>query len=146
MRYLLFILCAVGLCMGSTVGSAATKCTMTFTMKSWSFVYKSDKGTGTIRCDNGQSARVKLRGHGGGFTVGKNRILEGRGEFSPVANIHELYGTYAKGEAHGGVGESGQAQGLTKGDISLTLTGTGTGVNVGVDVGSLSIKPIGKSR
>lgn len=128
----------------SATGGKLTKCHMDFSLKSWSFIYKSDKGTGRITCDNGQSANVKIRAHSGGPTVGKSRIDNGHGVFTEVRDIRELYGSYASGEAHGGVGESGRAQGLTKGDISLSLTGTGKGVDVGLAFGSFKISPRGK--
>lgn len=116
-----------------------TQCKMNFTMKSWSFFYKSGKGKGTITCDNGQKARVILRAHGGGLTFGKNKTLNGHGVFSKTKNMKDLFGSYAVAEAHGGVGDSGTARVLTKGDVSLTLTGTGKGINVGIDFGSFKI-------
>lgn len=121
---------------------ADTQCKMSFTMKSWSVFYKSGKGSGTIRCDNGQKARVSLRAHSGGLTFGKNKTLNGRGVFSRTASIKDVFGSYAMGEAHGGAGDSGSSQALTKGDISLALTGTGQGVNVGIDFGSFKITKI----
>lgn len=124
---------------GNTAKAAAVECRMNFTMQSWSFFYKSGKGTGHITCNNGQRARVDLRGHGGGLTVGKSTIVNGRGVFSEVANVNELYGNYANAEAHAGAGASASARVLTKGEVSLTLTGTGKGVDVGVNVGNLKI-------
>lgn len=112
---------------------------MNFTMKSWSFFYKSGTGTGHITCNNGQQARVSLRGHGGGLTAGKSTIVNGRGVFSGVSNVNELYGNYAQAEAHAGAGGSASARVLTKGAVSLTLTGTGTGIDLGVNVGNLKI-------
>lgn len=116
-----------------------TQCKMQFTMKSWSFFYKSSKGSGTITCDNGQKARVRLRGHSGGLTFGKNKTLDGHGVFSRTADIQDTLGSYAVAEAHGGAGNSGGSRALTKGDISLALTSTGKGVNVGIDFGSFKI-------
>jgi len=116
-----------------------TQCKINFTMKSWSFFYKSGKGKGTIACDNGQSAKVILRAHSGGLTFGKSRTLAGRGVFSRTADIRDVFGSYALAEAHGGAGNSGSSQVLTKGEISLALTGTGKGVNIGLDIGSFKI-------
>jgi hypothetical protein len=126
----------------STKATASTKeveCRMNFTMKSWSFFYKSGKGTGNISCSNGQKAHVSLRGQGGGLTVGKSKIINGLGVFSDVASINELYGNYANGEAHAGVVNSASARVLTKGEVSLTLTGTGKGVDLGLNVGNFKI-------
>ena len=119
-----------------------TKCEMQFTMKSWAIFYKSGSGKGTITCDNGQSARVKLRAHSGGITFGKNKTLDGHGVFSETEDIKDLFGSYAVAEAHGGAGDSGASQALTKGDVSLALTGSGKGVNVGIDFGSFKITKI----
>lgn len=124
------------------VQAADTQCKMNFTMKSWSVFYKSGKGKGTVTCDNGQKARVALRAHSGGLTFGKNKTLVGHGTFSRTASIKDIFGSYAMGEAHGGAGDSGSSQALTKGDISLALTGTGKGVNVGIDFGSFKITKI----
>ncbi len=119
-----------------------TECKMTFTLKSWSIFYKSGKGYGTITCDNGQKAKVKLRSQGGGLTFGKGKIVNGHGTFSKVATIKELFGDYATAEAHAGVVKSGSAQALTKGEVSLSLTGTGNGVDIGFDFGKFTITKI----
>lgn len=119
------------------------ECKMQFTLKSWSVFYKSGKGKGTITCDNGQRAKVDLRVHGGGVTFGKDETKDGHGTFSKVRHIKELYGSYAMAEAHGGAGDSGASQGLTKGNITLGLTGTGKGVNAGFDFGSFKISKAG---
>ncbi len=121
------------------VEASETKCTMNYTMKSWSVFYKSGKGSGTIRCDNGQKARVKLRAQGGGLTFGKRKTVNGHGTFLKASNIRELYGSYANAEAHAGAGNSANAQVLTKGEVSLTLTGTGRGVDLGFDFGKFTI-------
>ena len=124
------------------VAYAETQCHLKYTMKSWSFIYKSGKGQGSISCDNGQSARVKIRSHSGGLTVGKNKTIHGHGVFSKTASINDLFGAYALAEAHGGAGNSGSSQAMTKGDVSLALTGTGKGINVGVDFGSFKITKV----
>lgn len=132
----------IGILFFSTSSFADTsqiECKMNFTMKSWSVFYKSGKGYGTIHCDNGQSIKVKLRAQGGGLTFGKSKIVNGKGIFSKVTNIKELYGSYATAEAHGGVVKSGTAQALTKGEVSLSLTGSGNGVDLGFDFGKFTI-------
>lgn len=118
-----------------------TKCSMTFSLKGWSAFYQTASGYGTITCDNGASAAVTLRTKGGGLTFGKSKIANGTGHFSEVESIRELYGDYAKAEAHAGMGESSTAQVLTKGTVSLALSGTGQGVNLGFDFGRFTISP-----
>lgn len=118
---------------------SGVECRMDFTMKSWSFFYKSGKGSGDISCSNGQKAHVKLRGQGGGFTFGKSKIINGLGVFSNVANINEVFGNYANAEAHAGAVSSASARVLTKGEVSLTLTGTGKGFDVGINFGNFKI-------
>ena len=115
------------------------KCTLTFRTKTWSIIYKSATGVGTIHCSNGQSLRVKLSAKGGGPTAGKSEEA-GEGEFSPVANINDLLGGYAAVQAHAGAVNSVQAQVMTKGEVSLALTGKGHGWSVGIDFGELKIE------
>jgi len=137
------IAAAILVALGATVRAAADaelKCTMTFRLKTWSILYKSAVGSGTIHCANGQSLRVKLRARGGGLTAGRSEEA-GRGEFSGVAHIDELLGGYAQLQAHAGAVHSVQAQVLTKGEVSLALWGKGHGWSLGVDVGELRIEP-----
>ena len=115
------------------------KCTLTFELKTWSIIYKSAAGSGTIHCSNGQSVRVKLSAKGGGLTAGKS-TENGEGEFSPVASVDELLGGYAAVQAHAGAVNSVQAQVMTKGEVSLALSGKGHGWSLGVDFGELKIE------
>lgn len=118
---------------------AEVKCEMTFSMKGWSAFYKTARGTGTVKCSNGQSSAVKLRAKGGGLTVGKSSIEDGRGEFSAVHDIDEIFGSYASAEAHAGAVKSAKAQVMTKGEVSLALSGKGRGWDLGVAFGKLTI-------
>ncbi len=115
------------------------KCTLTFQLKTWSIIYKSATGSGTIHCSNGQALHVKLSAQGGGLTAGKSEEA-GEGEFSPVASMDALLGAYAAVQAHAGAVNSVQAQVLTKGEVSLALTGKGHGWSLGVDFGELKIE------
>ena len=117
-----------------------TKCEMTFNLKGWSFIYKTMKGTGKVTCANGQSATVAIETHAGGLTAGKSEIDDGKGTFSSVKDISEIYGSYAVGEAHAGATQSAAASVMTKGEISLAITGTGRGVDIGVTLGAFTIK------
>jgi len=119
---------------------AKVDCTMKFSMSGWSAFYKRSSGTGTVTCNNGQTATVKLEARGGGITAGKSSIENGTGEFSNVKNIEEIFGSYANSEAHAGAVKSSGAQAMTKGEVSLALAGTGRGWDLGIAFGKFTIK------
>jgi len=123
-----------------------TKCSLKYSISGWSAGYAAASGSGTVTCDNGQSARVSLRAKGGGLTAGKSKIVNGSGTFSEVADIGELYGTYASAEAHAGMVGSSSAQVVTKGNVSLAFSGTGKGVDLGVTFGEFVIAKQGARR
>jgi hypothetical protein len=118
---------------------AELKCTMSFTMKGWSAFYQTATGSGVIHCSNGRSMRVKLEAKGGGVTVGKS-VESGHGEFSKVASMDELLGSYARAQAHAGAVNSAQVEVLTKGEVSLALSGKGRGWELGVAFGEFKIE------
>lgn len=95
--------------------------------------YKTASGNGTVTCSNGASMPVRIQMRGGGLTVGKSKITNGRGSFTGAVSVNELLGTYASVGAHAGAVKSSNAQVMTKGDISLALSGTGKGWDLGVD-------------
>lgn len=115
------------------------KCHMTFSLKSWSVFYKRSKGTGVVDCDNGQRAKVKISAHEGGVTFGKSKIVNGKGTFSKVDDISQLFGSYATSDAHAGAKKSAGAHAMTKGNISLALSGTGKGYDLGFAFGKFKI-------
>ncbi|HET8763924.1 MAG TPA: hypothetical protein VFM52_01765 [Rhodanobacter sp.] len=119
---------------------ANVKCHLEFTLSGWSIVYKHAEGSGTVRCDNGEHAAVKINVIGGGLTAGKFRIDHGTGDITHVRNIEDVFGSYAQAGAELGVVKSGTAQVLTKGTTSLALAGHGEGINLGVSVGRVTIK------
>jgi hypothetical protein len=132
---------ATVLAVQTTDASAAEyDCEMTFSMSGWSAFYKTSSGEGTVRCNNGQSMRVKLDAKGGGVSFGKSSIEDGRGEFSGVRDISEIIGGYATAEAHAGAGKSARGQVMTKGEVSLALSGVGRGWDLGVAFGRFSIE------
>jgi hypothetical protein len=92
----------------------STKCKMKYSLAGWSAGYSTATGSGTITCDNGQSARVSLRAKGGGVTAGKSKTINGSGTFSEVDDIGEVFGSYASADVHAGAGSSA-AQVATKG-------------------------------
>jgi hypothetical protein len=118
---------------------ANVKCHLDFSLSGWSIIYKHAEGSGTVRCDNGQQAAVKITVIGGGLTAGKYRIDHGTGDISHVRGIDDVFGDYAQAGAEAGVVKSGTAQVLTKGTTSLALAGHGEGVNLGVSVGKFTI-------
>jgi hypothetical protein len=117
----------------------SAKCHMDFNLKGWSVFYKTAEGSGRITCSNSQYANVTLKITGGGLSFGKMEILDGRGTFSEVLNIEEIFGAYLAAEAHAGAVKSAQASVYTKGEISLAMTGSGRGINIGIDLGKLEI-------
>ncbi len=121
---------------------ADVKCEMRFSLRGWSAFYKTASGEGTVKCSNGQSARVKIKVTGGGLTVGKSEIPDATGKFTHVADISEIYGAYAASEAHAGVVKSSTAQAMTKGRVSLAVAGTGKGFDLGVDITKFEIEPL----
>lgn len=114
-------------------------CEMTFNLKGWSAFYKTSKGEGTIKCNNGQTAAVTVKGTGGGISFGTEEITDGTGRFSKVNDISELFGGYAESEAHAGAGKGAGASAMTKGEVQLTLAGTGKGVSIGFAFGKFTI-------
>jgi len=125
--------------MAQPAWGGSTTCKMKYSLGGWSAGYSTASGSGTITCDNGQSARVSLRAKGGGPTAGKSKIINGSGTFSEVADISELFGSYASAEAHAGAVRSSAAQVVTKGTVSLAFSGTGKGIDLGVTFGEFVI-------
>lgn len=119
------------------------KCKLQFSIRGWSAFYETASGAGTVTCDKGQTARVKINVKGGGLTAGKFS-LEGTGTFSEVSDIQEIFGPYVKAEAHAGMVKSAAAQVMTKGDVSLAITAKGRGVDLGIAFGKFRIDPAGK--
>ncbi len=115
-------------------------CELRFNLSGWSIFYKTATGTGTITCDNGASIPVKISAKGGGLTVGKSTVSDGRGKFTGAYSVNDLIGTYGGAEVHAGASRSSNAQVVTKGDISLALAGTGRGWDLGVGFGKFVIE------
>lgn len=137
--YPVALLVAVGIAFAADAGSTGVKCTMSFTLKGSSMFYKKADGQGTITCNNGESAAVKITLRGGGLTFGKTEIREGEGRFSAVTGIDQIFGAYVAAEAQAGIDKAAQAAAYTKGDISLALTGKGVGKTLGFAFGKLEL-------
>lgn len=120
---------------------ADLECKLRYSLSGWSLIYKHTTGTGVVSCNNGKSMPVRVTAKALGLTAGKWHIDNGQGKFTDVHNIHEVLGAYAQASANAGLAKSGEAQVLSKGDISLALSGAGEGVNLGVDIGQFKIEP-----
>ena len=123
------------------VSAEMIKCRMTYNLKGWSFLYKTSKGSGHITCSNGQAADVSIVTHGGGVTFGTSEVIGGKGVFSSVRDIRDVYGSYAEVDAHGGAGAAGDARFMIKGNVNLSLSGPGEGISAGFAFGSFKITP-----
>lgn len=140
-RYALAAVALVSLLLAAPPASARdVSCRLSFSMSGWSVLYKTASGTGHVSCDNGQSMPVRIEARGGGLSVGKSEIRDGRGDFSAVRGIQEVLGTYVAAEAHAGAVKSSKAQAMTKGEVSLALAGTGEGWDLGVAFGAFTIE------
>ena len=130
------------LALGVPIESSAAwvDCQMTFDLSSWAVFYKEAEGAGVVKCSNGQRASVRIESKGGGLALGRSEIVGGKGQFSRVKSIGEIFGTYARAETQAAAGEAAAAQVLTKGDVSLALSGTGRGIEISVAFGSFTIR------
>jgi hypothetical protein len=133
------------LVLAAAPAAAATDCDLSFQVEGWSAFYKTAHGWGRVACDNGQVRRVAIRMKGGGVTFGRSAI-RGHGDFSPVADVREVFGDYANAEAHAGMVRSSAAQVVTKGTVSLAFAGKGEGVDLGIAFGKLTITPAARPR
>lgn len=133
-------LCLAGLqapLLAAAPASAAgnVDCELRYTLSGWSAFYKTANGSGTVSCDDGSRFAVNIVAKGGGLTFGRTRISDGRGRFTGATSASAITGTYAAAEAHAGAGRAGNAQVLTKGNVSLALAGSGEGWSLGVGFG-----------
>lgn len=76
------------------------------------------------------------------MTLGKSEINNGKGVFSEVKSINEIYGTYVVLGGHAGATKSVEAQVMTKGEVSLAISGKGRGFDLGVTLGAFTISPM----
>jgi hypothetical protein len=138
-RYLLVVVLIAASSLGGAAHAGTLDCKLKFTISGWAAFYKRSSGTGTVTCANGQSMRVRLEARGGGPSVGKSTIKNGKGEFAGVNDIRDVLGTYASAEAQAGAVKAAKGQVITKGEVSLALSGTGEGWEIGVAFGKFSI-------
>jgi hypothetical protein len=136
------LLATTGIYSARASAAGKTDCELRFSVTGWSAIYKHAEGGGTITCNNGKTFDVNIVAVGGGLTVGKYKVDNGKGKFSEVSDTSELFGDYAQGEANAGVVKSGTAQVLTKGTVSLALAGAGEGVDIGISFGKFTIRRV----
>lgn len=140
-RHPMFVLTLTA-ALGLPMASAATpdaECVMHFDLSSWAVLYKHASGHGTITCKDGASMKVKLRANGGGLALSKSTVKDGRANFTGLRSINDALGTYVAAAADTGLVKHGDAQVLTKGEVSMSLVGAGEGVGLGVTVGGFTI-------
>lgn len=128
------------LALPATAAAQTIDCQMRFTLSGWSAFFKTASGNGTVTCSNGQRMNVRLSAKGGGLTVGRHTIEDGRGEFTGVYDIAEVLGNYATAEAHAGAVRSATGRVMTKGEVAMALSGTGRGFDLGVAFGKFTIR------
>ena len=121
--------------------AAFTSCRLTYHLKGWSFFYKEYSGSGFVKCTNGEHAAVNIITRGGGLTIGKSEISHGKGTFSAVKNIREIYGSYIALDGHAGITKSVEGHVMTKGEVSLAISGIGRGFDLGAALGVFIISP-----
>lgn len=139
------LLVAAPLLFGSTpVAAQDLTCKMNFSTKGWSIGYKTAEGKGVVSCSDGSTMKVKVSSKGGGLTVGKSSIDDGHGDFTGVKTINDVLGSYVAGSSSGGAVKSGEAIGMTKGEVQLAITGTGRGWDLGVAFSDFTISPLTK--
>ena len=141
-RFFLLALMGLGLAflLPASEALALTQCRMNFELRGWSFIYRNSNGTGTVTCANGETAAVRLTLHAGGITAGKFDILNGKGVFSDVKDIGEVFGTYVMASGHAGATKAVSGWAMTKGEISLAISGEGRGWTLGADIGGFTIR------
>lgn len=126
-------------CAGSA-SAQMTSCRLRYELSGWSFIYKEYRGVGTVTCRNGETARVSLVARGAGLTVGSSKIDNGRGAFSEVRSIDEVFGTYFSVDGHAGATRAAEGYAMTKGPVSLALSGVGRGIDLGVAFSGFTIR------
>lgn len=137
--FALIALASTGLYASRAEAAGKIDCELRFNLAGWSAIYKHAEGNGTITCNNGRTFNVHIVAVGGGLTVGKYHVENGRGKFAEVTSTDQLFGSYAQAEAQAGIVKSGTAQVLTKGTSTLALSGAGEGVDLGISVGKFTI-------
>ena len=77
---------------GHARAQSELSCSLDFSMSGWSIFYKTASGHGTVRCSNGQTMAVRIETRGGGLSLGRSRIDNGKGTFAGVKQISDVLG------------------------------------------------------
>ena len=117
----------------------AEDCSIKYTIKGWAAFYKTYKGTGTVTCPSGKSAKVNLSLKGGGFTFGAYEITDGKGIVRGVQKIDDIYGGSFFMDGDAGFDKVVEGRWAPRGSRTVTLTGKGKGYNLGWAMGSMRI-------
>jgi len=134
-KYLL----SLAILMAFSCQAQAMDCEIKYNLKGWSVFYKTSTGTGVVSCSNGQATNVKLNVKGGGFTFGVFNITEGKGKFSGVKKISDVFGGYFEMGGHAGFIKSVEGRVLPFKSVALSMSGKGTGYNLGWSLGGVRI-------
>jgi hypothetical protein len=142
MRSLRVLLSVAALALFAAPGAARAamiSCELEYRAHAWSIFYKNVTGSGHIECSDGSSARVRLKLHGGGLTIGVSD-LEGSAHFSQVRELDEVLGGYGSLEGHAGFVRSVEGRVMTRGMVWGSQAGSGRGFDLGFAFGGLTIR------
>jgi hypothetical protein len=123
----------------AAVQAKMISCRLEYSAHAWSIFYKNVTGSGDIACSDGSSARVKLKLHGGGFSIGVSD-LAGSAQFSQVRELDEVLGGYGTLEGHAGFSRSVVGRVMTRGMVWGSQAGRGRGFDLGFAFGGLTIR------
>lgn len=118
----------------ATEARAEMKCRLTFSLTGWAALAQHADGTGTVFCADGASVPVLIGVMGRATTAGTYRIDNGKGRFTDVHSMEDVYGTYIHTEADAVEVESLDDDVLTNGEVSLVLAPVGGPVSLGASV------------
>lgn len=115
----------------SGIAAQTMTCELVFAAGTWSIHHRTARGTGELRCADGQTlpVRVSVKAHGGDAL----RIDAGAASFSGVEDPRDVIGAYVAN------GQVGNDLAMRKGAIALRVTGTGDWWHQGGRPGTLVI-------
>jgi len=116
-------------------------CTLRFQLSGWSASYERVDGTGIVVCADDTSLPVFVQARGEGLTTGRPKVTAGTGKFAGVRQISDVLGSYAQGDVHAGVAQSGETNLLGNGKVSLALAGKDEGFDLRSSIAGFAIHP-----
>ena len=72
--------------------------------------------------------------------MGSSTIKDGRGSFTDVSSIDEVFGKYLATERDAGASKAADAWAMTKDKVSLVVAGTGKGWDLGASLDEFVIE------